>query len=602
MFICVHLWFAFARIHLEVNWSQLKTILWLRWRLTRNQWTRSQGLGAVLAAIIAAGAVVLGGACFVGGLLAGSLGLAQAKPVAVWGVWLGVTLAFLFFWLIGLLQELQRSESIDLQRLMHLPVSLGQIFVINYLASHLAFSILVGVPAMMGLAIGLAISRGPAMLLLAPLALGMVTMITAWTYCLRGWLAGLMSNPRRRRSVIMGIVFAFILLGQAPNLYFNVFRRPNPPATAAASTPAQPRRIPPRTSEQAKLDQLRSVQKFIPPLWLPIGAQGLAEGHALPALLGALGCFAIGALGLRRAYRGTLRLYRGESGGKTKVPTESAPSSAPAPAAAKGRTRFLELRPPGVPEQAAALGLATFRSLLRAPEVKMAWGASILVPLIVGGSLLFRATLKPPDAAKPFFATGAVVFSVFMMVQFFANQFGFDRDGFRALILSPADRRHILLGKNLACLPVGAGFGLLLLLLVSLRLHLSPLVFIAALFQLAAVLLLAGLGGNLLSILVPYRIQQGTMKPTKMPGLAMLVMMLCHLLFPLAMVPAFLPSLAGFLWQAAGGSNALPVNLILSVGLAALVSVAYWQALGPLGRLLQRRETRILAVVTVEVE
>jgi hypothetical protein len=77
----------------------------------------------------------------------------------------------------------------------------------------------------------------------------------------------------------------------------------------------------------------------------------------------------------------------------------------------------------------------------------MAWGASILVPLIVGGSLLFRATLKPPDAAKPFFATGAVVFSVFMLVQFFANQFGFDRDGFRALILSPADRRLILLGK-----------------------------------------------------------------------------------------------------------------------------------------------------------
>ena len=59
MFICVHLWFAFAWRRLEVNWSQLKTILWLRWRLTRNQWTaqprprgrprrrrRSRGLGA----------------------------------------------------------------------------------------------------------------------------------------------------------------------------------------------------------------------------------------------------------------------------------------------------------------------------------------------------------------------------------------------------------------------------------------------------------------------------------------------------------------------------------------------------------------------------
>jgi hypothetical protein len=101
---------------------------------------------------------------------------------------------------------------------------------------------------------------------------------------------------------------------------------------------------------------------------------------------------------------------------------------------------------------------------------------------------------------------------------------------------------------------------------------------------------------------VPYRVQQGTLKPTKMPGLAMLVLMLCHMLFPLAMVPVFVPPLADFLWQTAGWSNAVPVNLILSVTLAALVSLAYWQAIGPLGRLLQRRETRILAVVTVEVE
>ena len=134
-------------------------------------------------------------------------------------------------------------------------------------------------------------------------------------------------------------------------------------------------------------------------------------------------------------------------------PVECRPPPRPRPKPAR---RFLELRIPGVPEQAAALALTTFRSLLRAPEVKMAWATSILVPLIVGGSLLFRSTVTFPEAAKPFMATGAVVFSVFMLVQFFANQFGFDRDGFRALVLSPVDRRLILLGKNLACLPVGA--------------------------------------------------------------------------------------------------------------------------------------------------
>jgi hypothetical protein len=189
-----------------------------------------------------------------------------------------------------------------------------------------------------------------------------------------------------------------------------------------------------------------------------------------------------------------------------------------------------------------------------------------------------------------------------MLIQFFGNQFGFDRDGFRALVLSPADRRLILLGKNLACLPAGVLGGLMLLVLSSLRLHPPPLVFVAAVLQLAAMLLLAGLAGNLCSILMPYRIQQGSMKPTKMPGLAIVTILVCQMLFPIAMAPAFVPPLAEFLWQKAGWPAAVPVNLILSAMLAAVLALVYWQSLGPLGRLLQRRETRILGSVTVEVE
>jgi hypothetical protein len=79
-------------------------------------------------------------------------------------------------------------------------------------------------------------------------------------------------------------------------------------------------------------------------------------------------------------------------------------------------------------------------------------------------------------------------------------------------------------------------------------------------------------------------------------------MILCHMLVPVAMAPAFVPPLAELLWRLAGWPDAVPVNLILSVLLAALVALAYWQTLGPLGRLLQRRETKILGVVTVEVE
>jgi ABC-2 type transport system permease protein len=587
-----------------LNWDQLKTILWLRWRLARNQWARSKGIGGVIAGFIVAGAFLTGGTSFAVGLVVGITGVSQAKASAVWGIWFGLTAAFLFMWLVGLMTELERSESIDLQRLIHLPVRLGQIFTINYLASHLALSIILIVPAMMGLALGLAISRGPAMLLLAPLALSMVLMITAWTYCLRGWLAALMTNPRKRRNVVMVCMLAFVLLAQGPNLYFNVYRRLNNPGPSASSQQFVEQRAARIASQKASLEKIKAFQKFIPPFWLPLGAEALAEedGSAVPACAGLLGCAAIGALGLRSAYQGTLRFYRGDPGGKARAQTKpvAAPSAAPPPAQS-GR-RFLELRPPLVPEQAAATALATFRSLMRAPEVKMALGTSMLVPLIMGGSLLFRSSLKLPDAARPFIATGAVAFPVFMLVQFFSNQFGLDRDGFRALLLCPADRRFILMGKNLACLPVGAGFGLILLLLIVVRLHLSPIEVAASLFQLAALLMLGGMIGNLLSVLVPYRIQPGTMKPTKMPGLAMVVLMLCQLLFPLALAPAFVPALAQVLWQNAGWPRAGLVNLVLSASLASAMALAYWQALAPMGRLLQSREIKILGILAVEVE
>jgi len=76
--------------------------------------------------------------------------------------------------------------------------------------------------------------------------------------------------------------------------------------------------------------------------------------------------------------------------------------------------------------------------------------------------------------------------------------------------------------------------------------HWSLLILVAALSQLLALLLLAALVGNLLSILVPYRMQPGSRKPTKMPGMAMLLMVLCHLLFPVLRVSFVFHSFISF--------------------------------------------------------
>ena len=605
-----------------VNWEQLRTVLWLRWRLTRNQWARSGGIGAAIAAVVAAGVLVLSVLSLGGGLAAGALALGDATPLVVMAVWLTLTGVFLFLWMIGLITELQRSESIDLQRLMHLPVLLGQIFVVNYAASHLSASVTLFVPAAVGLAIGLSISRGPAWLLMVPLALGMVFMVTAWTYLLRGWLATLMSNPRRRRAVVMGITAGFILLAQAPNIYFNVIRRSDR-STERGENDTGTETADARAARQAReAEEMAAMLKWqvaIPPLWVPVGAQALAEGRVLPALLGILGVAGIGAIGLRRAYMSTLRFYHGETGGRASASRRAARASEPAIAAgteasagshsrARGgtatrdRTAFLERSLPRVPEQAAAVALATLQSMLRAPEIKMQWGSSFLITLIVGAPLLFRSAGDLPAAAGPFLTTGVVVFSMFLMIGFVGNQFGFDRDGFRALVLSPAERWQILLGKNLAVFPAAAASAVILVVVITVWLRLSPLVFLASLLQLAVGVLGASIAGNLMSILVPYRIQPGSMKPTKMPGLAMLLLVVSQLSLPLALTPAFLPPLAGYVLERVGVARADVINLLLSLVLAAATAFVYWRSLGPIGRLLQRRETKILQTVSATVE
>ena len=160
-----------------------------------------------------------------------------------------------------------------------------------------------------------------------------------------------------------------------------------------------------------------------------------------------------------------------------------------------------------------------------------------------------------------------------MLFQFVANQFGLDRDGFRVLVLSPISRRHLLLGKNLAIAPITAGIGLALIAILSAWLKVPLLAALAALLQLGAMTLSLLIFGNLLSILLPFRIQQGSMKPTKPPFLKMLALFFCQTFFPVILAPCALPPLADLLWHRTGGSELLPVNLLLSLLLAVLVNL-----------------------------
>jgi hypothetical protein len=570
-----------------VSWSHLRTILWLRWRLTLNQWRRSGGVGQVLSIFVIAALVVLAVGGSIAGFAGGALGLATARSPVVMLVWDAVVAVFLFLWLIGLLSEIQRSESLDLSRLLHLPIALKDVFLVNYAASHFNLSFIVAAPIIMGLSLGLALGRGPIMLLLLPLALSFLFMITAWTYCLRGWLISLMVNQRRRRAIIVSLTAGFILLAQMPNLYFNVMLK-RPGSRSANGALAQ------RNKELP--DGWIQAHRWVPLLWLPHGAMHLASGTAWPALWGSLAAFAIGSLGLRRAYTATMRFYQGQARvGAIAVRPANAPLR-------QENRNLIERTLPLLPEDSGTLALAAFRSMSRAPEVKMALVTSFIM-LIVFAALMFSGgARKIPEAAKPFIATGSVSFVFLSMLQLMFNQFGVDRDGFRSLVLLPVRRDHILLGKNLSYLPIAIGVGTIFLILLSCAGRIPLMAGFAAFLQMLTAFCLVSVIGNALSIVVPYRVAAGALKPTKVSAKTTLLIFASHLCFPLAMLPIFLPAGLAFLCESMGWMPWLPINLIFSMVLLMATAAVYWGTLGYFGALLQRRERTILHAVTQEVE
>jgi ABC-2 type transport system permease protein len=582
-----------------LNWQQLRTVLWLRWRLSRNQWSRGGELNAVLLALLAALGVAAAVAGLVGGAYVGSHALATVSPLVMLLIWDVIVGMFLFFWMIGIVAEIQRSEAIDISKLLHLPISVKEVFLLNYVASHFTLSIILVLPAMLGLSAGLSWQLGGPMPLMFPLVASFIFMITAWTYCLRGWLVALMVNKRRRRAIIVGVTMAAIVIGQLPNLIFNNgYMRDQRRRQAEMSRDQSPKT---GASESGSVPPaVLAAHAYLPPIWIAKGAMSLRGGDPWPAVWGSLGAFLIGGIGLLRAYRVTVRFYQG--GASDTAPAKRS-VRANAIGDAKGRKRLLVERAlPGIPEEAAALTLTFLRSLLRAPEVKMALFTPLIMLGVLGSMRLSRGAGISSDVSQAFTVTGTVGFTLFGMIQVMSNLFGFDRDGFRALVLLPVRRHYILLAKNLALSPLALGAGLIFLVLVTLIRHLPLNHLIAGVFQLISAFLLACMVGNFVSIRAPYRIAQGSLKPTKTSSKTTLLVFLLHLLFPLAMLPVLLPAVLDLLLSKFGAGSGWPVNLLASLVLVISTAFAYRFSLAALGELLQRREKEILAVVTQEVE
>jgi hypothetical protein len=610
-----------------VNWQHLQAIVWMRWRLLVNQWRRSGSVEAILMTIVAIGALVIAIPLLIGSVMLGIYLIPRAAPVQLMYAWDALIVVFLFFWSVGLVAELQRTEPLSLAKLMHLPVSITGAFLINYLSSLLRLSLIVFVPVMLGFSLALVWTNGILLLPVLASLLAFLLMITALTYQFQGWLAALMSNPRRRRTIVVAATMSVVLVAQLPNLLnfigpWETRRRADRTAALAHELAKLNRALEAhqfdasefarrkqeithehrlavqqadRASAQRWAQTARLVNLILPLGWLPLGVMTAAEGHVLPSILGLLGMTLIGTASLYRAYRTTLGLYQGRATNRKGRPAPDAAARAHGPK--RGRL-LLEARVAGLSEPVSAIALGGLRSLLRSPEAKL----MLLTPLlmsVVFGSLILRGRQGVPIATRPLVAFGAMVVVLFGVLQLMVNQFGFDRDGFRVFVLCAAPRKDILLGKNLAFAPLALGMAALLLAVVQVVCPMRLDHFLAVFPQFVSMYLLFCILTNFLSIYGPFYVAAGSLKPSN-PRLVTVLLQLVTFtfLFPLTQGLMLLPLGIELALRFLGWPERAPVYLVLSLVECAVVVVIYCFSLMWQGHLLQSREQRILDIVT----
>lgn len=605
-----------------MSWTHLRTFVWLRWRLAVNQMRRSGSAGvavsAIFTALMAAGAVV----GLLIGLAIGMFPMRTAAPRVVMVIWDGAIVGFLFFWMVGLISELQRADALSLDRFLHLPVSPTGVFLINYLGSSVSLSLVLFLPAMLGLSAGLVVSRGAAMLPLFALVAAFFLMITAVTYQFRGWLASMMANPRRRRTIMAVVPLLFLVVVQLPNLW-NLTpgareRRDARTAARKATTAldeelaagritkaeydAQRPPPPPAADASAGYDRTRRVNMVAPPGWLAYGAEAAAEGRMWPPVAGVFGMALIGVLSLRRSYTTTIRLYQGDFRARKRLAHEPAIAHA-APireTPANRSAAFMETRLPWVSDRASAVAMNGLRSWMRAPELKMMLLTPLIMLVIFSGMFQSEPMREGLRTAQ---ATGLVAFMLVVgMIGPVGNQFGFDRAGFRTFVLSPVPRRDVLMGKNLSVLPYAVVSTALVLAVSQWFNAIGVLGLAAILVQTITMYLVICVAGNLLSILSPIALKPGSGMPARHQGIRHLYSILFMLVLPVLLAFTLLPLGLELLLGLTERSARFPSYLMLG-SLQAIVAVwLYPRVLTRQGELLHRREQKILEIVASRTE
>lgn len=616
-----------------MNFKHLVALLRLRSQLTWNQIRKAGKLNVIISVIGLVCAALCTTSAFFIGMIGGAFWFQEASVAAVLVTWNVIVGLFLIIWLIGLMVELQQTEMMSLDKLLHLPISLRGAFFLNYTSSFFNTSFLLFVPTMFGLAIGMVFARGLGMSIAIPLIIGFLFLVTTITYQIRGWLARLMENKRRRGTIIAIMTIFFVCASQIPNLINmrNKSQRDEQRTTAKqemadavefsmletdakiAAGYADPlsngwqvekskndlkRAAKAKRSEDRSkrrrlaLGVVRQIDAYFPPAWLALGIANAAEGSYLTGLLAIAGMFAIGLISLTFSYRSSMKKYTGVEPKRKKSRSKSAE-----PKLQKLDLLFKQL--PFVSEHVSSVTTASFRSLMRAPEAKMVLLMPLIFGLLFASFLLANKQMEIPNLFRPMIPIGVITMMMFAIISILFNQFGLDRDGFRALVLSPVKREDVLMGKNLSVIPLAFALCGVLIGMIQFFIPQDIFTLLASFIQIPAIYLLYCILGNVVSIFFPMGIKRGTMQPVNPRFVPMLIFMLGIMLAPgILLIPTMvacgIPMLLEFWFQISAGWLYFLLSI---VQLVATVFVYRW-SIKLQGNWLWKQESKILAIVS----
>jgi len=600
----------------------------MRWQTMRNRFRKAGKANWIIAVIL----FVLASLCSVGSFLFaigwGKMLLSMIEPFYVIYVWDAFACAFLFFWAMALMVELQRSELFSLRNLMHLPISLSGAFSLNYASSLASLTVLLCLPTMLGVCLASVLQFGVKSLVTFALLAAFMFMVTAVTYQLRGWLGRLMENKRTRGTMIAITTICFVMIFQIPNLV-NLGTMKSRSASRTTFWAEQAERfeelelkltagelsvedyqtardvIEEEFEERRQADHedrvaainktATTVNAALPIGWLPYGASAAAQGAIVWPWLYVVGMSTIGFASLTLAYRSTVRAYTGAHNKEYRAVARRTSK-------ARASDSILEKDIPFLSGTQSVIATSTFRSTLRAPEAKMALLTPLIFACIFGSMFLTGQMDQIPEfmaaRIRPWYGIGALAMSVVGMAQMTMNMFGLDRQGFRAYVLMPAARRDVLLGKNMGILPFVGVLSATLVIFIGIVTNTQLTHLVATLLQVIVAFLIYFVISNHTSIYAPLGLATGTMKPVSMKFSVIAMQFVAVLFTPLTVVPAILALAAelgiSFLWRIHG----VPIYLLLTLVQLPVAIWMYRWAVTRQGRNLQEQEQKILDVIS----